>query len=180
MKKTNILLLISVFLGGIVTVFFIIFSIIFNVQGTEQVISPLNITPRRVEDDNKITEFAYVENINNPESTELKLEVARTIEEKSTGLMNRTELGESNGMIFVYENPEEVTFWMMNTFIPLDIIFIDENYKIIKIYENTIPDQTEERYPSTSEIKYVIEVNGGWTDQNNYSVGDLLKVDFSK
>ncbi|MFT4892636.1 MAG: uncharacterized membrane protein (UPF0127 family) [Candidatus Nanohaloarchaea archaeon] len=112
---------------------------------------------------------------------EITFETASTPEEKRTGLMNRTSLEESHGMIFVYEDEELRTFWMKNTLIPLDIIFLDSNKQIINIKkaypEPNTPDSELERYRSDAPAQYVIEVNQNFTDRHGIEPGD--QVEFS-
>lgn len=112
------------------------------------------------------------------------LETAVTSEEKSKGLMDRTSLGENRGMVFIFRPAKEVTFWMKNTLIPLDMIFIKQG-RIIKIVENAIPNQTEIVYPSEGKVTEVVEVNGGYAENHNIMVGDpvvfenIPEIDYS-
>lgn len=113
------------------------------------------------------------------------LEVAATTEERSLGLMNRDSLDENRGMVFVFRPSQKVTFWMRNTFISLDMIFID-NGKIVKIIENAKVNQIEELYPSDVPVTEVVEVNAGYAKKHNLAVGDLVSfenisaIDYSK
>ncbi|MBN1331658.1 DUF192 domain-containing protein [Candidatus Dojkabacteria bacterium] len=102
----------------------------------------------------------------------LKLEIARTPQERSTGLMNRSLLASDNGMLFVFENEQMLEFWMKDTYISLDIAFLDGNQKIINIEENAKPLDTSLRYKSESPAKYAIEMNSGWFATNNVQTGD--------
>lgn len=104
------------------------------------------------------------------------LEIADEAQERATGLMNRTELCNECGMLFVFENENVQEFWMKDTPLPLDIIFIDSDWTVVKISENTKPNQTEERYHSKYKVKYVLEVNAGYTKGNNIDVGDALLI----
>lgn len=118
---------------------------------------------------------------NGNEKAEITFETAITSEEKKTGLMNRTELGQNHGMIFVYDKPDMRAFWMKNTLIPLDIIFLDSNKQIINIEkahpEPDTPDSELERYRSDAPAQYVIEVNQNFTDRHGIEQGD--RVEFS-
>lgn len=104
----------------------------------------------------------------------INAEVADTPEERQKGLMNREFLRFNNGMIFIFPTSEVRQFWMKDTLIPLDIIFIREDKVITKIHKNTTPNNTDIRYSSESPAKYVIEVNGGWTEINNVREGDKV------
>lgn len=100
----------------------------------------------------------------------VQLEVAVTDEEKNKGLMNCPSLPQNRGMVFIFRPSRKVTFWMKDTLIPLDIIFI-RNGKIVKIVTNAIPNQTEILYPSDFNVTEVVEVNGGYADANMISTG---------
>jgi uncharacterized membrane protein (UPF0127 family) len=105
-------------------------------------------------------------------------ETAITDEEKREGLMFREELRENHGMLFVYEQEAPRSFWMKNTLIPLDIIFLDSNKEIINI-EKAYPepdtaDSELRRYSSDAPAQYVIEVNQNFTDRKGIKSGDRM------
>lgn len=87
---------------------------------------------------------------------EYKVQEAKTNDEKIIGLQNITELPDNEGMLFYYEEPQNVTMWMHETKIPLDIIFIDEDQKVIYIYKGDPESKKKITIPNTS---YVLEVN---------------------
>ena len=103
-----------------------------------------------------------------------KTEVARTREQQNRGLMFRDELGENEGMIFVYDRPDMLSFWMKNTYIPLDIIYVGDDGKIINIHENTIPLRLEP-YPSFDEAVLVLEIAGGRSAELGIAAGDTVE-----
>lgn len=105
-------------------------------------------------------------------SKTFEVEVADTPAKTSKGLMNRTKMKSNEGMVFIFVMENEVTFWMKDTLIPLDMIFLDSNKKITKIFKNTKINQTSETY--TGVAKYVIEVNAGITDSENINLGDQI------
>ncbi len=88
------------------------------------------------------------------------VEVARTPEEQARGLMHRTSLAPDRGMLFPFPKPKFASFWMKNTFIPLDIIFIRADGSVDRIAENTIPESLEP-VVSGGEVAAVLEVAGG-------------------
>jgi len=86
-------------------------------------------------------------------------EVADTDESRRIGLMYRKSLPERQGMLFIFDQPEIQYFWMRNTYIPLDIIFIDDQLRIINI--STMPPLTDEACQSTRPALYVLELQAG-------------------
>ena len=96
--------------------------------------------------------------------------------ERAVGLMNRTELSENAGMLFVYEKPSAPKFWMKNTLIPLDIIFLDKSGKIIKIFEQ-VPRLSENKITAGKNISFVLEINAGLIEQ--FEVDPKWKLDLT-
>lgn len=103
-------------------------------------------------------------------------EVADTPEKMSYGLMNRQSLGENNGMLFVYDEEQSVSFWMKDTYVSLDIIFMNSQKEIIYIEKNTTPLSTASITPD-DPVMYVLEVNAGYSDEKGLSVGDILSFE---
>jgi hypothetical protein len=109
------------------------------------------------------------------EEKTLTLEVAKTQTAIAQGLMYRTFLPYDSGMLFVYTEQMPRVFWMKDTYIPLDIIFVDSDKRIINIIENAEPlDENTDKYKSEGPAQYVIEVNGGWTSDNKISKGNSV------
>src|SRR5919109_2766517 len=101
------------------------------------------------------------------------IDVADDAQERNRGLMFRKSLESNNGMLFVFEEPGNLSFWMKNTYIPLDMIFIDKDLRIVDIKENVQPCIHEDPCPSYSSkepAKYVIEVYAGFTKQNKIDI----------
>src|SRR6185503_5144124 len=92
-------------------------------------------------------------------------EVANTTPAQSSGLMFRRELGENNGMLFVFKDSKQRAFWMKNTLIPLSVAFMDEKGKIENISE--MPPLTQKSFFSTGPAHFVLEMNAGWFDKNS-------------
>ena len=107
---------------------------------------------------------------------EIELEVAKSNSKKTNGLMFVEEMEENNGMIFVYPNENYRDFWMKNTLISLDIIYINKDFNVIQIYKNTKTEQTDETYPSNEPAQYVVELKGGWSDENSLEVGNRFEI----
>jgi hypothetical protein len=104
------------------------------------------------------------------------IEIVDTPESRRIGLMHRTEMAKNAGMLFVFGDVKERAFWMRNTFLPLDIIYIDENLMINHIHENAVPlDETP--LPSLGPVQYVLEVNAGITKALGISKGDFITIE---
>ncbi len=105
--------------------------------------------------------------------SKIDIEKAETDVERIQGLMFRKAMPEEQGMLFLFEQSEQQGFWMRNTYIPLDIIYVDENNVITTIYENTKP-LDEKSLPSNGPAKYVVEVIGGYAKKHGIKVGDKI------
>jgi uncharacterized membrane protein (UPF0127 family) len=108
----------------------------------------------------------------------LKVEIADTEAKRSHGLMNRKVLADGTGMLFIFENEQELAFWMKNTFIPLSIGFFSGEKKLIDI-QDMAPVRSEmeldpPRYVSKVPAKYVLEVPRGWFKKNQIKLGNSL------
>jgi len=102
------------------------------------------------------------------------VEVADDAEERAQGLMHRDHLPTGAGMLFVYEQPQRVAFWMRNTRIPLDMIFVDGDGRVAKVHENAVPfDETT--IPGGDSIRYVLEINGGLAGRLGITAGSELR-----
>ena len=101
------------------------------------------------------------------------VEVARTPDQQAQGLMFRTALGADEGMIFPFPFPRPASFWMRNTLIPLDMIFIREDGTIARIAANTVPD-SEESVSSGEPVAAVLEIRGGRAAELGIREGDRV------
>jgi len=116
-------------------------------------------------------------------SSRLKLEYARTEAEQEKGLMNRDSLCENCGMLFIFDSSKTLSFWMKNTLIPLDIIFIAQDGTVLNIEKANpvLNAQNDTQYPSyfsNGDAKYVLEVNQNWCEKNQILNG--TKIDIQK
>ena len=106
---------------------------------------------------------------------ELNVEIADDNDKREKGLMFREKLDNNSGMLFVFENENYQIFWMKNTLIPLDIIFIDKSLKIVDIkYAVPCKEDPCALYKSSKPAKYVLEVNGNFTTINDIRLGDKI------
>lgn len=103
----------------------------------------------------------------------VNVEIADTNDEMVRGLMFRESLCDNCGMLFVFDDLDYRPFWMKNTLIPLDIIFIDDNFLITDI-KHAVPCTTEICDTYSNKARYVLEVNEGFTKENNINVGDKI------
>ena len=102
-----------------------------------------------------------------------QVELAVTPEEKERGLMFRRELPEGKGMLFDFQFDQNVAFWMKNTYIPLDMLFIRADGRILRIAENTEP-MSERNIPSGGPVRAVLEVIGGTAKKLGIAPGDRV------
>ena len=101
------------------------------------------------------------------------VEIARTQEEQATGLMNRSQLAPDRGMIFPFDPPRDASFWMKNTLIPLDMIFVRADGSIANIAANTVPLSLEP-VPSEGPVGAVLELAGGRAAELGIKPGDKV------
>jgi uncharacterized protein len=106
----------------------------------------------------------------------VRVEIARTGPEQAKGLMNRASLDPDAGMLFLFDESEEHSFWMKNTLIPLDMIFIDDEGRIVGIVERAEPRTTVSRTVGKPS-RYVLEVNGGWAASRGVRAGDRVRFE---
>jgi len=102
------------------------------------------------------------------------VELARTAEEQAMGLMNRSELAPDRGMVFPFEPPREASFWMKNTLIPLDMIFVRADGTIANIEANTVPLSLDPVF-SAGAVAAVLEIAGGRAAELGIKPGDAVK-----
>jgi uncharacterized membrane protein (UPF0127 family) len=93
-------------------------------------------------------------------SARFTVEVVDTVRSRAQGLMFRESLPRSRGMLFVYERPSFVAFWMKNTLIPLDMIFVDQHGVVQRVHHQAIPGDLTQ-IPGGDGILAVLEINGG-------------------
>lgn len=107
---------------------------------------------------------------------EIRVEVARTPEERALGLMNRKQLGKDEGMLFIFETEDYHGFWMKDTLLPLSIAFIDKDGRIVDIKD--MKPLTLDSHSPSKPVLYALEMNKGWFAKNGAKIGDLVR--FSK
>ena len=102
------------------------------------------------------------------------VEIADDAEERAEGLMFREAMPQSAGMLFLYERPQPVAFWMKNTLIPLDMIFVDQTGTVQHVHENAIPGDLT-GIPGGDNIIAVLEINGGLSETFGIEAGSQMQ-----
>lgn len=107
-----------------------------------------------------------------------EVELAVTPAEREVGLMYRTELAPNRGMLFVYPDPQRVSFWMKQTLIPLDILFFDGEGRLVQSYANVQPCRRDpcRNYSNEIPAQYVLEVAAGTAERLSIKLGNRLEI----
>jgi hypothetical protein len=121
----------------------------------------------------KESKLIFLKKITKKKIVEIDIEIAYTPYERATGLMYRRSMPDTAGMLFIYEQSKPRFFWMANTYIPLDIIYVNENMQIVTIQKNTKP-LSDKPIPSYKNSMYVVEVNAGFCDKYGINIGDYI------
>jgi uncharacterized membrane protein (UPF0127 family) len=104
------------------------------------------------------------------------VEVANTPAKRELGLQYRKDLATDRGMLFLFAHDQVLTFWMKNTTIPLDMVFIGQDGKIVGIVEEAVPFSLDSRSVSAPS-RYVLEINGGLSRRYGFKAGDPVRLD---
>jgi len=107
---------------------------------------------------------------------EVRVEVADTEPERELGLMGRTALGEDRGMLFVFDEEQELSFWMKDTLIPLSVAFMDSEGRIVDIQDMKPLDEDPPYTVSAEPAQYALEVNKGFFEERGIEVGDSAEL----
>lgn len=111
-------------------------------------------------------------------STQLEVEIADTVALRNKGLMHRESLGVNEGMLFIYNQPDILRFWMKNTYIPLTIGFFNADKVLIQTTDMDVPTSSElTLYQSKKPAQYALEVNRNWFKDNKISIGDKFTLE---
>lgn len=103
---------------------------------------------------------------------QIDAQVAATPAQRSTGLMFRKEMPQHEGMLFIFEQPQQQCFWMMNTFIPLTAAFVADDGTIVNLAD--MKPQTTDAHCSARPVRYVLEMNQGWFAKKGLKAGTKL------
>jgi uncharacterized membrane protein (UPF0127 family) len=113
------------------------------------------------------------------ERASVTVEVVRTDADRAKGLMHRRVLAPDAGMLFLFDETAEHAFWMKNTLIPLDMIFIGEDGRVTGIVARAVPGDLTPR-TAGGPSRYVLEVNGGWAQAHGVAPGDRVRFEHVK
>lgn len=103
-------------------------------------------------------------------------EVAATAEERADGLMYRDEVPDGTGMLFVFDDSQPRSFWMANTYVALDVAYMDPSYRIVDII--AMEPLVTDSYPSDAPAMFALEVRQGWFEEKGIGVGDQAEIVF--
>ena len=106
--------------------------------------------------------------------TAFDVDVVDTPATRARGLMYVEHLPRGQGMLFVFERPQRTSFWMKNTLIPLDMLFVDETGLVRRVHENAVPGDLS-GIPGGDDILVVLEINGGLSDDYGIEAGTILR-----
>jgi uncharacterized protein len=150
------------------TVVLIALAIIFMSKKTPQDTSPASITPSFKKQGELI-----IQRSGDQSMITIDIEIADDEAKREVGLMGRSVMEERQGMLFVFNEEQYASFWMRNTILSLDMIFVNKQRQIITIHKNTKPF-SEDSYPAAGLTLYVLEVNAGFTDKYGIKEGDMI------
>lgn len=105
---------------------------------------------------------------------QFNVEIADTAPKRELGLMYRKTMAADEGMLFVFETSKRVRMWMKNTFLPLDMLFLDKNMTVVGTFENAVP-LSEEIIDTGDRVDFVLELNAGTIKQLGIKQGDTIQ-----
>lgn len=167
-KGVNTIFIVAVVAVAAVVVFFIV---------NENKRTPEFIAQDAAPTFKKQGELLFVSNSSTDTLATIDIEIADNDQKTAQGLMYRSSMPQNAGMLFLMPREDIQGFWMRNTYIPLDMIFVNSMMEIVTIHRNTTP-MKENSYVSTAPALYVVEVNAGFCLKNNINKGD--KIDFTR
>ncbi len=174
-KKPNYVLYVLIAVVVIVAGYFI-YTMIIDKKPIEHKVNTEKIEKKTETQEpqfKKQGELEFIGQKNNKEIKKIDVEIADTDRKRALGLMYRKTMEESQGMLFVFPISEPQSFWMKNTILSIDIMFVNENKEIVKIHKNTTPF-SEKSLPSEKKAMYVVEVVAGFSDKYGIKEGDKI------
>ncbi len=107
---------------------------------------------------------------------QIDAQIAKTPQQRQIGLMFRKEMASHEGMLFIFEEPQKLCFWMKNTLLPLTAAFVDDDGSIVNLVD--MKPQTTDSHCSEKPVRYVLEMNQGWFAKKKITKGSKLKSVF--
>lgn len=121
-------------------------------------------------------ELSFISQQDNSTIRTIDIEIAEGLAETAQGLMYRYSMSDEQGMLFVSEVEDIQNFWMKETYISLDLIFVNSKFEIVRIHERAVP-LSEQNIPSIKKAKYIIEVIGGFCEKFEIEEGDKMSFE---
>lgn len=118
-------------------------------------------------------ELLFLNSEDSSQISKINIEISETFDERMQGLMHRSFMKENNGMLFIFDIQKMQAFWMKNTIISLDIIYVSKDFEIVSIAKNAVPYSTKS-LPSTGPALYVVETVAGYCDKYDITAGDRI------
>lgn len=137
----------------------------------------VTLTPRPDENDENVALLSHAE----ATSTQIKINnltldvmLAANPVAQARGLSGHPGLGPLEGMLFIFDRDSQPGFWMKDMNFPLDIVWVDANRRIVEVSKNIAPDTYPQQFTPITPIRYVLEVNAGFTDMHNIQPGNII------
>jgi len=164
----GVIILSIMFLAFAFGAYFYFLNFAINYNNTSMAGVPQNITETR--------DIVIVKQSDETHSKSLNVKIADSPNERTIGMAYVDWISEDEGMLFVFDDVTDSSFWMKNCLINLDIIFIDEKGVIVDILKDLAPCSSSScpKYYASDNYRYVVEVNGGWSDKYGFEIGDKV------
>ena len=104
--------------------------------------------------------------------TKIAVEIADTDASRARGLSGRPSLAENTGLLFIFDRADYHSFWMKKMRFPIDIIWLDDNWRVVDLTENISPQDFPKTYPPRAPARYVLEINAGFIADHQITIGD--------
>jgi len=111
---------------------------------------------------------------------DISLIIVDTPQTRAQGLSGRENLPQNTAMLFIFEDPDTHKFWMRDMKFPIDIIWLDEKFRIVHLAPNVSPTTFPTTFESLQNSLYVLEAVAGFSHENNLKIGDILNIDLKK
>ncbi len=159
----------TIIFAAILILLMIIYSVLSFYEGSNEDTSSLKTEPVF----KKQGELVF-KKVDGTEIRKIDIEIADDDIKRAQGLMYRTTMTESQGMLFIFDKEEEQGFWMSNTRLSLDIMYANKSGEIVKIYRNATP-YSEETLPSEFPAMFVVETLAGFCQKYGIAEGDIIE-----